>query len=361
MTIDSFASMSKPIVKAQVVDLFCGIGGLSHGLLQEGFKVIAGVDNEVACKFGYEHNNKAKFLHRDIFDLSASEIKQIFGKCKASKRILVGCAPCQSFSRLNSGKAANNQEEPLDKFGQLILASNPDIAFMENVSDLAKKDKYPVFERFVNALGNKYYIHYEIVDLSKYGVPQSRKRLCLFASKYAKIQLINPTHQDVKVTVRDVIGELEPIKSGEVSKLDSLHRARQLSSTNLERIKSTPHNGGSSKSWDDKLVLNCHKLGSGKTYRHSVYGRMRWDDVAPTMTTQCIGLGNGRFGHPEQDRAISLREAAKFQTFPDDYKFTSPNSPVSVAQIAKFIGNAVPVRFASVVGKSIKNHIEEYA
>jgi DNA (cytosine-5)-methyltransferase 1 len=152
---------------------------------------------------------------------------------------------------------------------------------------------------------------------------------------------------------------LQPIKDGEVSKKDPLHRARKLSPLNVKRIKATPHNGGSSNSWDDDLVLECHKKESGKTYRTTVYGRMRWDEPSPTMTTQCTGLGNGRYGHPEQNRAISLREAALFQTFPKDYQFVEPGAPIVTSHVARFIGNAVPVRLGSVIGKSIKNHVKQ--
>ncbi len=178
--------------------------------------------------------------------------------------------------------------------------------------------------------------------------------------KLCGVRLLACVHKNKKVTVRDVIGDLKPIKHGETSADDPLHKSRKLSSLNLKRIKATPHDGGNSDSWSDDLVLKCHKKKTGKTYSHSVYGRMRWDKPAPTMTTQCIGLGNGRFGHPEQDRAISLREAALFQTFPEDYRFVDPNSQFVVGHVAKFIGNAVPVRLGSIIGKSIKNHIRQY-
>ena len=256
--------------------------------------------------------------------------------------------------------------EPLEKFAHLIQETLPDIVFMENVSGLADIKKYPIFKTFIDTLTENGYNFnknkkYEIVDVSDYGIPQSRKRLVLLASRFGEIQLIKKTHKNKKITVRDVIKDLEPIEAGEISKNDPLHRASKLSPKNLTRIKSTRHDGGNSRSWKKSLVLDCHKKESGKTYRSTVYGRMRWDTPAPTMTTQCIGLGNGRFGHPEQDRAISLREAAIFQTFPKDYKFSDPSKPVVVSHIAKFIGNAVPVELGSVIGKSIINHLEQYA
>jgi DNA (cytosine-5)-methyltransferase 1 len=348
--------------KIKVIDLFCGIGGLTHGLIKEGLDVIAGIDNDNSCKFGYEYNNKTKFIHKDILQVSAKDIDKLFGEKNKTIRVLAGCAPCQPFSKLNIKRITKKQLEPLERFAQLIDEVEPDIVSMENVSGLADTEKYPIFKTFINTLvKNNYSYKYEIVDVSEYGVPQKRKRLVLLASKFGEIELIKRTHKNKKVTVRDVIKTLEPIKDGETSASDLLHRARKLSPMNLRRIKSTPHNGGNSDSWSKELVLKCHKKASGKTYSSSVYGRMRWDDPAPTMTTQCVGLGNGRFGHPEQDRAISLREAAIFQTFPKSYKFIDPNMPFVTANVAKFIGNAVPVKLGSVIGESIKTHIRNYA
>ena len=352
--------------KLKVIDLFCGIGGLSHGLIKAGFDVVAGIDNDNSCRFGYEYNNETKFIHKDILEVSAQEIDRLFGEKSETIRVLVGCAPCQPFSKLNLKQIAEKQLGPLEKFAYLIEETLPDIVFMENVSGLANTKKYPIFKTFINTLTKNGYNFnknrkYKIIDVSDYGIPQSRKRLILLASRFGEIPLIKKTHKNKKVTVRDVIKDLEPIEAGEISKNDPLHRASRLSPKNLERIKSTRHDGGNSRSWEESLVLDCHKKESGKTYRGTVYGRMRWDAPAPTMTTQCNGLGNGRFGHPEQNRAISLREAAIFQTFPKDYEFSDPSKPVVVKHVAKFIGNAVPVELGSVIGKSIINHLEQHA
>ncbi len=347
--------------KIKVIDLFCGIGGLTRGLVKEGLDVIAGIDNDDSCKFGYEYNNKTKFINANILEVTANQINRLFGAKKGAIRVLVGCAPCQPFSKLNLNAITKKQLEPLSKFAQLIIKTQPDIVSMENVSNLAVKDKYPAFTNFLKTLeDNSYHYKYEIVDFSEFGVPQKRKRLVLLASKLGEIQLIERTHKDKRVTVRDVIKHLEPIEDGEVSKKDPLHRSRKLAPINLERIKATPHNGGSSNSWSKDLILECHKKKSGKTYRHTVYGRMSWDEPSPTMTTQCVGLGNGRYGHPTQDRAISLREAAIFQTFPDDYQFVPFSESIAINKVARFIGNAMPVRLGSVIGKSIKNHISKY-
>jgi len=344
----------------KVVDLFCGIGGLTHGLIKEGLDVVAGIDNDSSCKFGYEYNNKTKFIDKDILQVTAEDVNQLFGK-SSGIRVLAGCAPCQPFSKLNLKKITQKQLQPLEKFAQLIDEIKPDIVSMENVSGLANEKKYPIFKTFINALErNGYKYKYEIVDVSEYGVPQRRKRLVLLASRFGEMELVKRTHKDKRVTVRDVIKGLEPLQDGEVSTNDPLHRSRKLSQLNLRRIKATPHNGGSSNSWDQELVLECHKKETGKTYKGTVYGRMRWDEPAPTMTTQCVGIGNGRFGHPEQDRAISLREAALFQTFPKNYQFSNPTEPIITAHVAKFIGNAVPVRLGVIIAKSIKSHLRNY-
>jgi len=343
----------------KVIDLFCGIGGLTHGLIKEGLDVVAGIDNDSTCKFGYEYNNKARFINEDILNVTARQINDLFGYDKSVIRVLAGCAPCQPFSKLNLKKITKKNLQPLEKFAQLIDETKPDIVSMENVGGLANTKKYPIFKTFLSTLeNNKYKFKYEVVDVSEYGVPQRRKRLVLLASRFGEIELIKKTHKNNKVTVRDVIKNLPPLRDGEVDKIDMLHRTSKLSSLNLRRIKATPHDGGNSNSWKKDLVLKCHAKESGKTYSSTVYGRMRWNAPAPTMTTQCTGLGNGRFGHPEQNRAISLREAALIQTFPKSYQFVQPGKPILIGHVAKFIGNAVPVRLGSVIAKSIKDHVE---
>ena len=349
-------------LKTKVVDLFCGIGGLSYGLSKEKLNVVAGVDHDKTCQFGYEYNNNSKFIHERISDVTSDDINEWFGVDPNIVKILVGCAPCQPFSKLNlKPKNTQDQVQPLDKFAELVQKTMPQIVSMENVSSLSNMKKYPIFKNFVETLKNiGYKVHYKVINAAEYGVPQNRKRLILLASLLGDINLIEKTHVSKKVTVRDAIGNLNSIAAGEISLHDPMHRARRLSSINLKRIKSTPHNGGNSASWNEYLMLKCHMKESGHTYKRSVYGRMHWDKPAPTITTQCVGLGNGRFGHPEQDRAISLREAARLQTFPDDYKFVRPNQPIYTGTIAKFIGNAVPVKLGSVIGKSIKAHMEVY-
>ena len=217
-----------------------------------------------------------------------------------------------------------------------------------------------IFKDFVELLKrNNYHVTWKNVFCPDYGIPQMRWRLVLLASKFGGITLIPPTHKpDQYVTVRQTIGCLPRIDAGETAKQDPLHRASKMSSLNLKRIKqSTP--GGTWKDWPQYLLATCHKKNSGKSY-YNVYARMEWDKISPTITTEFTGFGNGRFGHPEQDRALSLREGALLQTFPKDYEFFEPETDYHITHIAKHIGNAVPVELARVIAKSISIHLAKY-
>lgn len=347
-----------------VVDLFCGVGGLTHGFLLEKFDVSAGVDFDESCKYAYEQNNcNAKFLHKDITQLNAKELNKLYRSNK--RKILVGCAPCQPFSIYNrkndsKGKSVINTDNKwklLYSFLELIEKTKPDIISMENVPLLLKFNKGKVFNDFVKKLKELgYSVTTFIVNAQDYGVPQRRKRVILFGSKFGEVKLIEPLiNNNEYVTVRDAIGNLPPIKAGEVHPDDSLHRSRNLSELSLKRIKAS-RVGKTWKQWDESLLLDCHKEEGGKKYT-SVYGRMSWKEVAPTMTTYCIGLNNGRFGHPNQARAISLREAALLQSFPANYDFIDKSKKFSSSNIARHIGNAVPVLLGKAISLSIKKHI----
>jgi DNA (cytosine-5)-methyltransferase 1 len=244
----------------------------------------------------------------------------------------------------------------LDYFGKQVKLVKPDIVSMENVPQLVRE---PVFKNFVHLLEeNGYKINYKIAYAPKYGIPQKRKRLLLLASKFGKIEFI-PEYfsEDNYPTVRDAISKLPKLKAGEVSPNDALHRARNLSNLNIRRIKSSKP-GGTWRDWDESLLPKCYKKKSGSSYG-SVYGRLEWDKPSSTITTQFPGYGNGRFGHPEQDRALSLREGAVLQSFPKDYKFLEYENNYSYGKIAKQIGNAVPPKLGEVIGESIMRHIAE--
>jgi DNA (cytosine-5)-methyltransferase 1 len=344
-----------------VVDLFCGIGGLTHGFIKEHFTVSAGVDFDNTCSYAYKTNNNAKFLYKDVTKLTATELNGLFPKNK--RKILVGCAPCQPFSIYNYKNNNNVEKQAEDtkwrllySFADLIEATQPEIVSMENVPQLRNFNGGKVFNDFLERLEkNGYKISQNIYNAQDYGVPQRRNRLILLASKHSKFELIPPTHKNNYVTVRQTIGHLPEIKDGEHCEKDFLHYARKLTDVSKKRIKATPEGGGW-KDWDKELLLECHKRKGGQMYR-SVYGRMSWENVAPTMTTYCIGLNNGRFGHPQQDRAISLREAAILQSFPENYDLVDPDAIFNMQILARQIGNAVPVGLGQAIAKSIKKHI----
>lgn len=339
------------------VDLFCGVGGLTHGLERSGISVSAGVETNTDCQFAYEANNEADFVEEDVSELEASELEALYPD--GATKILAGCAPCQPFSNLNNGTDAKEREEYelLQRFGELVEDVQPSIVTMENVAEVRNE---PVYSEFVNTLFREgYKLWFDKVSCPDYGVPQRRNRIVLLASKLGDISLINPTHEPSNYpTVREILEDLPPIEAGEVSDEDQLHRSRTLVDVNLERIKqSLP--GGTWRDWDLDLRLDCHKKESGRSF-DSVYGRMEWDAPAPTVTTQFYNYGSGRFGHPEQDRAISLREGAMLQTFPEDYDFFEESDDVEFKKIGKLVGNAVPVRLGEVIGRSISDHLEDH-
>jgi DNA (cytosine-5)-methyltransferase 1 len=338
---------------ASVVDLFCGVGGLTHGFVKEGFNVVAGIDNDSTCEFAYVKNNGARFVPLPVEEITADEIASLYPENHA--KVLVGCAPCTPFSKYTNPKSKNDKWRLLHSFANLVRSVRPDIVSMENVPELTKHEIYQEF--LVTLKEEGYEVSPKVVYCPDYGIPQRRQRLVLLASRLGKIRLISKTHSPEQYkTVEKVIGKLEPLEAGQVSQDDPLHLACRLSELNLRRIEHTPQ-GGSWKDWPEELILDCHKAATGKSYG-SIYGRMRWNDLAPTMTTQCYGLGNGRFGHPEQHRAISLREAALFQTFPKDYDFIDPAAKFSIHNIGRHIGNAVPVRLGVIIARSIRKHLE---
>jgi len=339
------------------VDLFCGVGGLTHGLIKSGITVRAGIDLDTSCKYAYEANNGAKFIGADIAKVTGQQIKEYWKDNEI--KILAGCAPCQPFSTHANkvkGKEQGDKWNLLNEFIRLVKETTPCIISMENVPNLSNKQ---VFKNFVTQLEElEYKVKYKNVYCPDYGIPQKRRRLVLLASRFGQIDLIPPTHKKDKYkTVREAIGHIEPIGSGEKSKKDNLHFTAKLTDINLKRIKSSVPNG-TWEDWDESLWLECHKKETGKTYK-AVYGRMSWDEPAPTITTQFYNYGTGRFGHPAQDRALTIREASILQSFPVQYKFVEEGNKVMLTRIAAHIGNAVPVNLGYVIGKSILKHLTE--
>jgi DNA (cytosine-5)-methyltransferase 1 len=349
------SAQSQHGVSIRAVDLFCGAGGLTRGLEASGIDVRFGVDVDPSCEFPYVANNAATFQLRSVEELSAADISRAF--TTSSYSLIAGCAPCQPFSTYQRGKHGPTDERwhLLKHFARLVEQCSPDLVTMENVPGLERQQ---VFRGFVKTLQRAgYNVNSCVVNCMDYGVPQHRNRLVLLASKLGSIELIPPsTPGDKAPTVRDKIGMLPPLKAGAIDPSDPLHQACELSPLNLKRIRASKP-GGTWRDWKPELVAECHRRESGKTYP-SVYGRMSWDAPSPTVTTQYYGFGNGRFGHPEQNRAISLREGAILQSFPHDYAFVPPGEPIHKKTIGRLIGNAVPVDLGKAIGLSLVRHIK---
>lgn len=342
-------------MKIEAVDLFCGIGGLTYGLKQANIQVLAGLDNDETCEVAYEKNNNAQFIAADISQYDFRQMANLF--TEKSSKILVGCAPCQPFSS-HTFKAKNKEKDDrwnlITHFVRAIDVLKPDVISMENVRGLTVTD---VFKEFLDQVKKRgYKVNYKVVYCPDYGIPQNRSRLVLLGSKLGEIRIPEPTHtRENYVSVKSILKDLPKIKAGESSKRDDLHKAKNLSVKNIQRIKQSKQNG-TWHDWNKNLLPPCYRKKTGETYT-SVYGRMGWNNVSPTITTQFYNYGSGRFGHPEQDRALSLREGALLQTFPISYDFGDHKS---MTRIGKHIGNAVPPRLGFVIGKAIQNHIKQY-
>lgn len=344
--------------KIEAVDLFCGIGGLTYGMRTVGVDVIAGLDNDASCKYAYEVNNKAKFIDADISEYDFREMKKLFSK--DSVKVLVGCAPCQTFSS-NTFKISKDVKQTdkrwtlINYFTEAVRVVQPEVISMENVRGLTKQQVFKDFVKDLEDLG--YSVDYKVLYCPDYGIPQNRSRLVLLGSRIGKIEIPQATHaKDDYVTVGEAIRDLPQIGAGEISTTDRLHRAKNLSELNIKRIQQSLPNG-TWRDWDKELLPDCYRKPSGATFT-SVYGRMGWDNVSPTITTQFFNYGSGRFGHPVQDRALSIREGSLLQTFPANYDF---GTDMAISTIGRHIGNAVPPMLGEVVGSTILEHINARA
>ena len=327
------------------VDLFCGAGGLTRGLLDAKIRVVRGVDMDGTAKETYERNNPgAEFVQADIRKLAPSDVTK--GINRRDGLLLAGCAPCQPFSK-HAPRGANDERRSLiRRVGALVESILPDYVLIENVPGFLENNSHRV--AFLKTLrGNGYRLDEQVIDAKDYGVPQTRRRYVLLASRKGPISV--PEGRAKPKTVRDAIEGFPEIEAGlnDSPEVDN-HVSSGLSDRLLERIKLTPPDGGSRRNTPKDLWTGCHLNHTGHT---DTYGRMRWDAPAPTLTCRCISLSNGRFGHPEQHRAISVREAAAIQSFGTDYVFYS-----SMSNNAVHIGNAVPPRMAAALGKAIVRH-----
>ena len=333
-------------VKLTAVDLFSGCGGLTTGLKRAGFGVLGAVDNDPISVATYKANHpEVHIWRRDITRLSAPAAGRKLGLRPGRLDVLAGCPPCQAFSALrtlNGGLVVRHKDKDLlFQFLRFVKALKPKVVMVENVPGLAE-DKRTV--RFCAKLARMgYESEFTVLDAAEYGVPQRRRRMILLASRRNSVKLA--AERRTRLTVRDAIEGLpEPGNSG-----DSIHDLPESRTKRMrDRIRNTPPDGGSRTAWPKRLRLRCHDECTGFK---DVYGRMSWDDVAPTITTGCFNPSKGRFLHPVQDRAITLREAALLQGFPKRYKF--PNKAGKCA-VAMMIGNALPPPFIAAHARSIR-------
>jgi DNA (cytosine-5)-methyltransferase 1 len=343
----------------RAIDYFCGAGGLTRGLLDAGVRVIAGLDLDARCKDTFERNNRGVKFHRaDISKIDPTTIWRILGTRRTSDLLFAGCAPCQPFSQHRQRPKRDDddvqefrrQSKLLGAFAQLVVKMRPGQVLIENVPGLTRVPGFSTYRRFVRTLKQSgYEIAEGVLDAKQFGVPQTRRRFVLIGIRKGKATLPKPQFgPDLKdyISVEETIAHYPPIKAGERHLFIPNHEAAAISELNLRRISCTPHNGGDRRAWARELVLDCHRGShSGHT---DAYGRMAWNKPAPTLTGRCNSISNGRYGHPCQDRALSLREAASLQTFTDNYVFYGTQQ-----HIARQIGNAVPVMFGRCLGHHI--------
>ncbi len=352
---------SVPRRRVKVFDFFSGCGGASRGFEDAEMKVVFALDWDADARRTFKQNFPAAiFESADIRQVKEDSVHELVKQ--ASRPVLFcGCAPCQPFTKQNTTRPGPEDDDRVPlllEFLRFIRRSEPDIVFVENVPGIQNvcPDSEPISE-FRLGLKDIGYADPTCasVPLKRYGVPQGRRRFLLLASLHGPIELPPETHgpgtdRPEFATVRDWIGDLPEIDAGRTHPEIPDHRAARLSALNLKRIRATPQGGGN-LDWPEDLRLDCHRKSSGYS---DVYGRMSWNRPASGLTTRCISYSNGRFGHPEQDRAISVREAACLQTFPMDFTFFG-----SLNSMARQIGNAVPVRLTTVVGRHVIGHLTE--
>jgi DNA (cytosine-5)-methyltransferase 1 len=331
-------------------DLFCGCGGLTEGLKKAGFRVLGAVDNDPLATETYTANHpKVSVWETDIRGLKVSTFKRKLGLRKGALDLLAGCPPCQGFSTMRTLNGSRIIVDPrndlLLEFLRFVEELKPKAVMMENVPGLAEDKRFRTFCNRLSVLG--YVGDHRILNVAGYGVPQRRRRLIYLASLGGSIPFAKPAKH--KRTVRDTIVHLA--RSGKSG--DALHDLPEKRTLKIQRlIQAIPKNGGSRTDLPSSRQLNCHKKCNGFK---DVYGRMAWDDVAPTITSGCFNPSKGRFLHPTENRAITMREAALLQGFPLKYKFPNVRSKSAVALL---IGNALPPPFITAHAKMIRNTLQ---
>lgn len=329
---------------------------MSYGLQTAGIKILAGIDNDYSCKETYETNiTGAKFVNHDVSNLEANALGNILDINKNDNNLIfAGCSPCQYWSKVRTNKTKSLKGAFLLKnFERFISYFRPGFIIVENVPGLALNKKHSILSDFIKFLESEGYAYDDgVINAIDFGVPQKRKRYLLIASRLTnKISLPAPEHNP-NLIVENYIGVtngFNKIIAGHKDDSDFQHSAANLSDENLKRIQLTPKSGGDRSSWKNDKDLQIPAYQGKDDIFRDVYARMYWDRPAPTITTRFNSFSNGRFGHPDEDRAISIREGATLQTFPKDFIFKGSN----MASLARQIGNAVPPEIARRIGTHI--------
>lgn len=348
----------------KAVEFFCGIGGTTNGLSRAGIVVLAGIDKDPSCKETYEYNNPdSEFICEDICDLSENQLAELIEiRRDDDSLIFVGCSPCQFWSKINTNKEKSEQSKNLlREFQRFVDWFRPGYVVIENVPGLQNKKNEQVLTGFLSFLKKAGYVcDGKVINARYYGVPQNRYRYLLIATRLTSSISLPKAGKDHTLIVENFIGVengFAPIEAGYKDQSEFMHTAAGLSEKNLMRIRSTKKDGGDRLDWKEDPELQLKAYEGKDDYFKDVYGRMWWKKPAPTITTRFHSLSNGRFGHPEEDRAISLREGATLQTFPKTYVFKrADDKPLSETDVARHIGNAVPPELAYRVGAWIVEH-----
>ncbi|NHZ71936.1 MAG: DNA (cytosine-5-)-methyltransferase [Aquificales bacterium] len=360
----------------KVFDFFSGCGGTSRGFQDAGLETVFAIDNDVNAANTFVRNfpgtqlvegtslpishPSTSFLLHDINEIATDILQPLIDELEGFPLLFSGCAPCQPFSKQKTQLPVDDPRKTLlSQFQRFVEQYKPEFVFIENVPGMQKvQGKEGPFDDFVTTLHKlKYKVNFDIISAQHYGIPQKRRRLVLIASRLGQINFPQKTHgpgtlNPKYATPQQWMDDFPLIEAGETHSTVRNHQAMNLSELNLRRIKATPI-GGDRRDWPDELVLKCHSNGyKGHT---DVYGRIKWNELSSCLTTKCTSLSNGRFGHPEQNRAISAREAACLQTFPRDFIFEG-----GISLVAKQIGNAVPVLLAQRFGENFNSHLKDY-
>jgi DNA (cytosine-5)-methyltransferase 1 len=342
----------------KAIDFFCGAGGMTYGLARAGIRVLGGVDNDSCCKETYESNNKpARFFESDITQLTAETVAIQFGIERNDDDLMfIGCSPCQYWSKINTDRTKSATSAfLLREFQRFVEWFNPGFIVIENVPGLLSKKAQSILPSFLDFLDAHEYIYdQKVINAHDFGVPQNRKRYLLMATRVLTEISLPTGRKSKKLVVKDFLGVqngFASIPAGHQDSTQRRHTAAKLSPQNMQRMLLTQPNGGTRAAWRSDPDLQIEAYDGHHEIFRDVYARMFWDKPAPTITTRFNSFSNGRFGHPEEHRAISLREGATLQTFPKRYFFKGQNQ----AAIARQIGNAVPPALAERIGRHLLN------